>query len=40
VLRREQEAAGPPVIVPAVPAQPATPPPPEKQPAEDLSGLY
>jgi penicillin-binding protein 1A len=40
VLRREQEAAGQPVTVPAAPAQPATPPPPEKQPAEDLSGLY
>ena len=38
VIRREQEAAGEPVTVPT-PTAP-TPPPPEKEPAEDLSGLY
>ncbi len=38
VVRREQEAVNPPP--PAAAPPPVAPPPPQKEPAEDLSGLY
>ncbi|PZO02764.1 MAG: penicillin-binding protein 1A [Alphaproteobacteria bacterium] len=40
VVRREQEAAAAAISTAAPPQQAAPPPPAEKEPAEDLSGLY